>query len=155
MAFIDWDDTYSVNFAQIDQQHQRLFDMINQLHVATTRQRTQSTVTGDAQERETIASVVRELATMADVLDELLSYVYYHFSAEENLMLARSYPDYAAHKSAHTRFNERVLTFKQDFDEGGALCSSEIVEFLRDWLTNHILIVDKKLGRFLNEENRN
>lgn len=154
MAFIEWDDTYSVNFAQIDQQHQRLFDMINQLHVATTRQRAQGTVTGDGQEQETIASVVRELATMADVLDELLSYVYYHFSAEENLMLARSYPDYAVHKSAHTRFSERVQTFKQDFDEGGAVSSGEIVEFLKDWLTNHILIVDKKLGRFLSEKDR-
>jgi hemerythrin len=28
----------------------------------------------------------------------------------------------------------------------------EIVQFMKDWLTRHILVVDRKLGKFLNEK---
>lgn len=152
MAFVEWDSTYSVNFAQIDRQHRRLFGMINQLHKAMTWQPTQGPATSGASAPEPLASVVHELATMAEVLDDLLDYMCYHFSVEEKLMLARSYPEYAVHKAAHTQFDERVQAFKRGFDAGEALRSTEIVQFLKDWLTRHIQVVDKKLGRFLNQE---
>ena len=142
MTFVQWNDTYSINVAEVDRQHQQLFDLINELHEAMMEERT----------RHTMATVVHELDTMATVLKELMDYTSYHFSTEENYMVEHAYPECDVHKAAHSQFIERVQAFKQDFDGGQALHSVEIVEFIRDWWRSHILVVDKKLGAFLNEK---
>ena len=142
VMFIQWDDTYSINVAKVDQQHQRLFELINELHTAVTKSRVQPETT----------TVVRELATMATVLSELMDYTSDHFSTEENYMVTHAYPEYDVHRIAHGRFTERVQAFQRDFDDGRALRSMEIVEFIKDWWQRHILVVDKKLGVFLNEK---
>ncbi|MBN2562680.1 MAG: hemerythrin family protein [Phycisphaerae bacterium] len=140
--FIEWNDTYNINVAEVDQQHQRLFDLINELHEAMTESRVQPEAT----------TTVHELTTMTDVLEELMDYTSYHFSTEEGHMTTRAYPEYGVHKSAHGQFIERVQALQRDFDSGRALHSMEIAEFIRDWWQRHILVVDKKLGVFLNEK---
>ena len=142
MTFVQWSDAYSINVAEVDRQHQQLFDLINELHEAMTEARIERTMT----------TVVRELGTMATVLRELMDYTSRHFSMEQNHMVAHGYPEYAAHKNAHMQFTERVQAFKRDFDGGQALRSMEIVEFIGDWWQRHIIGVDKKLGAFLNEK---
>jgi hemerythrin len=123
MAFCEWDDLYSIELAEADQQHRKLFDLINQLH-----------------------------GTIASVLDELVEYTEYHFATEERFMVEYEYPARAAHEAAHKHFVGRILKFKRDLHDGGALRSVEIIEFLRDWLQNHILTRDKELGAFLKKE---
>lgn len=142
MTFIEWNDDYSINLAEVDRQHQQLFNLINELHEAMMAGRIECTMT----------TVVHELATMVTVLKELMNYTSYHFSTEENYMVAHAYPECDAHRGAHRQFVERVQAFKRDFDDGQALHPVEIVEFIRDWWRSHILVVDKKLGAFLNEK---
>ncbi len=139
MAFCEWDDSYSVEVPKADRQHQRLFDLINQLHESIAKDEPEATVD----------SVVDELDTIESVLDELVDYASHHFSTEESYMLEYAYAAYASHKAAHEHFVQRVCTFQRDFEEGRALCSIEIIRFLKDWLENHIRTFDKQLGIFL------
>ena len=62
MAFFEWDDNYSVGVAEIDQQHQRLIGLINELHEAMTQ----------GSSRNALVSAIDELDTMASVLDALV-----------------------------------------------------------------------------------
>ena len=142
MAYIEWHDAYRIDVAEIDRQHQWLFDLINELHEAATESRAENTTT----------SVVAELATMGAALSELIDYTSYHFAAEEKVMRGREYPAYEAHKLAHAELIDRVRGFKRKFDAGEALYSMEVVRYLSHWLKDHILVVDKKLGAFLNTE---
>jgi len=96
--------------------------------------------------------VVHEMATMADVLEELMDYTSYHFLTEENYMVEYAYPEYDVQRTAHGQFIERVEAFQRDFDNGRAVHSMEIVEFIRDWWLSHILVLDKTLGVFLTEK---
>jgi hemerythrin len=142
MAFCEWDDSYSVNVPEADRQHQRLFALINQLHEGMINTRNEATVD----------YAVDELDTIESVLEELLDYTVHHFSTEERYMLEHAYPGYPAHRKAHRHFVERVWRFQRDFEQGQAICSIEIIEFLRDWLENHICTLDRRLGVFLGAE---
>ena len=74
MAFIDWADSYSVNVAEMDKQHQQLVSLINELHRAMMAARVESTL-------ETVAD---EVASMGKTLQELIDYTSYHFATEES-----------------------------------------------------------------------
>lgn len=142
MTFFPWSIRYNVGVPAIDEQHMRLVDLINALHEAATWNN----------EHNTIPSTIDELETMDEVLVALIDYTSSHFSFEERCMVQHSYPDYEEHKHAHTEFIRRIRQYRRDFDNGSALRSSEMMRFLRDWLTTHILGLDKKLAVFLNEK---
>jgi len=142
MAFIEWNDDYRITFAELDEQHRQLFDLINKMYEAMMAGRSERTMT----------TVVHEMATMADVLEELMDYTSYHFLTEENYMVEYAYPEYDVQRTAHGQFIERVEAFQRDFDNGRAVHSMEIVEFIRDWWLSHILVLDKTLGVFLTEK---
>ncbi len=59
------------------------------------------------------------------------------------------YEDSPTHKNEHKKFVDTVGDFKKKFDSGNAVISVEIMNFLRDWLTNHIMKTDKKFGQAL------
>ena len=141
MAFFEWDESFSVGVAELNRQHQRLIDLINELYEATQQ----------GQDRNRLTSAVDELETMAAVLDQLIDYSNYHFAMEERYMVEFAYPEYEEHKRAHGEFVNRSEAFRRDFDEGTALLSMEIMQFLQNWWKDHIVDVDKKYGPLLNE----
>jgi hemerythrin-like metal-binding protein len=131
MALITWTGMFSVGVAEIDNQHKKLVELINQLNDAM-----QAGKGNDA---------------LGKVLNELVNYTVYHFGYEEKLMGQHHYDDSPAHKNEHAKFIATVGDFKKKFDSGNAVISTEIMNFLRDWLTNHIMKTDKKLGQGLNK----
>lgn len=130
MPLITWNDSLSVNVQEIDSQHKRLVELINQLHDAMSQGRG------------------REV--MGKVLDGLISYTRTHFAYEERLMAARAYPSLAQHKAEHDALTKQVLDLQSQFLAGQAVLTLQVMKFLKDWLSNHILEVDKKLGAYLN-----
>ncbi len=131
MALIKWNDGLSVDVAMIDKQHQKLIDMINELHDAM-RQGKGSAVLGR-------------------ILNGLISYTDSHFKTEEKYFDQFGYPDTEAHKKAHEAFVRKVSDFRDGFEQGRTGLSIEIMNFLSDWLRQHIQGVDKKYGPFFNE----
>ncbi len=131
MAYLTWDEKYSVGIREIDLQHKKLVEMINGLHDAMKE--------GKGKD------------VLARVLQELVNYAGSHFATEEKHMTNFNYPGYLAHKSEHEKFVKQVLDFKKDFDSGKAAMTLEVMNFLKNWLLNHISGTDKKYGPFFNE----
>ncbi len=137
MGFFEWDPKLSVGIAEIDQQHKKLIGLISILNEGMR-----------PSEDDMLRSAVKELTAQASVINEMVDYSKYHFSTEEKYMRKYAYPDYEEHKSEHESFIREVQIFKNDFDNGKVVLSTQIMEFLKKWLSNHILSTDKKYEPF-------
>ncbi|MFA5903619.1 MAG: bacteriohemerythrin [Desulfobacula sp.] len=130
MAIIKWDDGFSVNVAKLDQQHQKLISMNNELNEAM----------GKGKGKDVLGKIV----------NGLIDYTLTHFKTEEDYFKQFRYPETDSHKKEHIAFVRKVSEFKEGFENGKLSLSIEIMTFLSDWLRNHIKIIDKKYSRFLN-----
>jgi hemerythrin len=129
MALITWNDSYSVNVKEMDDQHRKLIDIINQLHDAM--------------------KVGQGKDVIGKVLSGLTDYTRRHFTSEENLMKAHGYPGYEEQKKSHNQLVIQILDIQKKF-EAGTLLSQEVLTFLKNWLINHIQGMDQKYGPHLN-----
>ena len=130
-TLIKWDDSLSVQVEQIDQQHRKLVDLINELFTALKSGKG-SEVTGQ-------------------ILDSLVDYTQYHFREEEKLMALHSYPDLDRHRELHAELIDKVSDFKRKLADGKVSISSDLFNFLKSWLIFHIKKQDKAYGPHLNE----
>lgn len=131
MALITWSEKYSMELKEIDDQHKVLVGMINELHDAMKQ----------AKSKEISLKIINKMA----------EYTKFHFSTEEKYMQRFEFPDYTEHKLEHERFVEKVLTFKEDYENGKAGVSYEILNFLKEWLVGHIQLTDKKYASLFKE----
>ena len=132
MALIEWNDNLSVNIAEIDKQHRRLVDMINELNDAM--------------------KLGKGNAVLGKIINGLIDYTATHFGTEEKYFKTFGYPDAESHKKEHADFVSKVSEFKSGFNKGKLSVSVEVMRFLSQWLQNHIKVIDKKYGPFLNEK---
>ena len=127
----EWNATFATNIAKFDSEHRSLFTMVNDLHEAMQQKRSRQAV--------------------GSVLNRLIDYTAKHFAGEEESMQKTGYPDFAAHKREHEKLVEQALALKARFDAGEPLHAQTVIEFLQNWLVNHIQGVDKKYGPHLNK----
>ncbi|MGA7826620.1 MAG: bacteriohemerythrin [Geobacteraceae bacterium] len=130
MAYIDWTEEFSVNVREIDAHHKKLLDYINILH--------QSLLDNKGAEAQKIT------------VNGMVDYTDFHFTAEEKLMLRHNYPQYQKHKLEHGKFTEMALDLQQRTNDAGFVLTLEILNFLKNWLQDHILIRDKEFSRHFN-----
>ena len=129
MKLIEWNDSFSVNNETIDKQHKGLFELLNGLSTEFDEQ--------------------KEKRLLETTIEKLLDYTKYHFSTEEYLMRQADYPDYEKHKGEHEIFVKKVKDFLSNFIDGKEALTSNIIEFLMEWIKNHISQTDKKYTPFL------
>jgi hemerythrin len=132
MPIIVWNDTLSVQVAEIDRQHQKLVDMINGLHEAML----------GGKSKDVLGTLVAELAGYATT----------HFGTEEAYFQKFGYPQAAAHKKEHAGFVKKVSDFQSDFAQGRLMLSMDVMNFLKDWLVNHIQGTDQKYSAFFHAQ---
>jgi len=77
------------------------------------------------------------------ILEKLVKYTHEHFAREEIIWKEGHYVDLERHKQQHAELLHTVADFKTKYDKGAAVITLEVMQFLRDWLTNHIMKVDK------------
>ena len=130
---IPWHDSYKVGIDTIDAQHQHLFEIADTLYAA---------ITSDTPPTK---------GAVKALLDQCADYVKLHFSHEEDLMAATTYPASAGHKSAHITFTTAVMNVVKDFTAGKEIDLEELYAFIADWLVEHIIRVDRSLGTYLNK----
>ena len=61
------------------------------------------------------------------------------------------YPNAAAHKEAHAKLLENARALKEQHDAGATMMSLEVIEFLKDWVTDHIKGDDRQYAAFFAE----
>jgi len=122
---IVWSNSYSVNVAVMDQEHQRLVDIVNNLYAAMRSGRGKDVI--------------------GSILDELINYTKTHFAHEERLMKESGYDGFDEQKRSHESLLSQVVEIQAKFKAGTAL-SQEVLSFLKSWLVNHIQGLDKRYG---------
>jgi len=128
MPFIGWNDDLSVGVGMFDDDHKKLIDFINKLHVGL--------LAGEG------------ISAMSFILDGLVDYTRVHFKREEDQMVKHGYPAYAEHKGEHEALVAKVASFQGQYKNGKAAFSLELMSFLRDWLVKHIQGSDMKYRDF-------
>ena len=127
-----WNDRLVTGLTDIDEQHKKLVRLINTLHRAM-KSRSGAEESGK-------------------ILSELRDYTVYHFGFEEKLFDKYGYPGTGDHKVIHTKLVEKVTGFHRDFQKGKAGLSMELMDFLCDWLKDHILKTDMAYVPYLKEK---
>ena len=124
MALFTWHHKYSVNNDELDNHHKKLFAIFNKLYESCL----------DKDNNTNIGPIV----------EELVSYVNYHFVAEEKYMKSIGYKDINKHISEHWFFKDRICKQQHVKDINDIVVSKELVLYLWNWLINHVMIEDKK-----------
>jgi len=132
MAYIEWNDSYSVGVKEMDDQHKKLVAMVNQLHDAMK--------TGQAS-KEAPA-----------ILKGLVDYTHYHFEAEEKMLEKAVYPGFLNQQKLHKALFAQVEQYQADLGTKSLTIGVKLSEFLKEWLMTHISVEDKKYGKFMNEK---
>ena len=135
MAYFEWKEEYSVGIEKLDGQHKEIVTHLNSLYQALK----------EGKGKEALDSI----------LNGLVQYTKKHFTTEESLLKLYKYPGYDEHKQKHQKMTEHVIKLKQQFDSGDISSPIQITNFLKDWLSKHIVGTDKAYGPFLNEKGVN
>ncbi len=127
---IVWDDgKMSVKISEIDKQHKALVNLINNLFDAIK----------DGKSNQIFDKLITDL----------IKYTEFHFATEEKYFTQFAYPETKAHKGKHHEFIDTVMRFKKEFDSGKTGLTVGVLDFLRDWLTKHILGDDQRYSAYL------
>ncbi|MCG1011647.1 hemerythrin family protein [Tepidanaerobacter sp. GT38] len=126
---IKWKDEYKIGIAEIDEQHKKIFDIANEAYELLKDE-----FSYDKYDR------------IIELLEELKNYAKFHFSYEEDYMLSIKYKGYFSQKVAHDNFVEKINSYDlNDIDENQDQYILEILDFVVDWISKHILVSDKQI----------
>ncbi len=127
---IIWSDDFSVGHEKLDQQHFKIVSFINELIDRP------------------------EIKTQSEALDcirQMLAYSVEHLEYEEKLLSENNYPDSVSHSVVHQFYVKKVENFlKMSFLNNNDF-KFEVLDFLKEWWTYHILEEDMKYRPFLAE----
>lgn len=133
---IYWDETYNIGIKEIDDQHQRLFEILQDLNLAMMKGRAKYHI--------------------QETLSQLADYTYYHFDFEEQIMEKFKYPRMGGHVEEHQRFRKELATQILKFNEGNTLVNVDTYMQIRDWILSHVTDhtqgYDQALGHFLRQK---
>ncbi len=126
---------YKTGIELIDNEHKHLFDIIGEVNALITN--------------ELLHDKYDEIVHL---LDELRDYTKFHFSDEEEYMKRIHFPGLEAQKRAHNAFVDKLMDidFKtlEEIDDNQQGYLLELVDFLAEWLINHILKMDTQIGSY-------
>jgi hemerythrin len=129
MAFFNWEDHFNVGIREIDTQHQKLVQMLNELYEAMKAGKGNDAV--------------------GKILNGMIQYTVSHFATEERYMKLHGYPDFDTHKKEHDSLTKQVSDLQEQFKTGQAALSMKVGNFLKSWLINHISGTDMKYAPLL------
>jgi hemerythrin len=129
LGYFIWDIKYSVQIPWVDGQHKKIISAINRLAEAMEDGRTGQMIAG--------------------ILEDLADYSRTHFSAEEAMLVRYGYPALTEHRQQHEAYIVKIQEFKNRLRGGEEQLSLKILDFLKQWLSAHILVEDMKYIAFL------
>jgi hemerythrin len=132
MALIKWTAEYELGVASIDAQHKHLVDIVNRFDESLQKG--------------------KGSRVMNEILNELVGYTQEHFADEEKIMSQAGYEHLKQHQAQHRQLLQKVERFQFEFNGEGRRVTSDVQDFLRYWLSSHILKDDKAFVRSRQQE---
>ena len=130
MALMPWSDELRLGIGKIDEQHHWLVDRINALH-------------------DELARPAPDRKVMGEILESLVDYTMNHFIVEEEMFQRYGYPQYDDHRAEHNGFTGKIVKLLEKFEAGAADVGADTMTLLKEWLTHHIMVVDKAYTPYL------
>jgi hemerythrin-like metal-binding protein len=121
---VEWDESYSVGIDTFDNHHKKLFELLNGLSRISDKGETGSEV-------------------VSKTLKELLNYTEYHFGEEEKALGECGHSDLHIQKEEHEYFANKVKGYCTFYLAGTEPLAMDVVEFLHEWLSDHIKEKDR------------
>jgi hemerythrin len=121
---LEWESKYSVGVEEIDNQHKNMFATINELLDAISSNTTQDHID--------------------HIIDSLVKYKIYHFATEEKYFKEFNYDGAEDHIKRHEEFNEKLIALEKEYPVHTLESAYKLIDFLEDWLINHLMVVDQR-----------
>jgi len=86
---------------------------------------------------------------VSKAMNDLIAYTGEHFAREETEMERIQYVAALAHRAEHAQLLKQLGELKGMLDAGGRMNTPAVADFLSQWLRDHILRMDMKLGAIL------
>ena len=129
MAVIAWKTIYETGIVAFDNEHKALVAEINKLYEAIRDKRGEE--------------------VLGEILVMLEAYTVEHFQHEEKLMAEYQFPGLEEHQRVHKELIDAVQDLKKRVTSGTEELAQELLKFLKVWVLEHIVNVDKKYAAFL------
>jgi hemerythrin len=129
---IAWNQSYSVNVEVLDDQHRKLFDIVNQV----------------------IDIYESGSGDLLAAINDLIHYLSVHFHQENMVMMNANYPGLLTHSKQHQQFTEKIEEFLKGYAKGDRDLGFKMVAYLKDWVRDHTTTADLQYGKYLIEHTR-
>ncbi|WP_081608886.1 bacteriohemerythrin [Paramagnetospirillum caucaseum] len=132
---VQWGSQFSVGIVAIDEDHRKLFTMIDELRGMAVRQAHPDDI--------------------EFLLERMIDFAAYHFRREEALLEGNGYPEFSGHKANHDRFANEATAVLNDWRAGrrdGVTAS--FADSIEAWLVEHVMKEDMAYKDFLGERFR-
>lgn len=126
--YVPWSKGLETGIRRFDDEHKQLIRLLNQMYVGINEG--------------------KGAQFMEEVLNELVEYTVYHFSDEEEEMQKHGYPNYEQHKKEHGKLLDEVSNFIEKYKQGDVTIGLDMMDFLKDWVSQHIMRSDMKYADF-------
>ncbi|MDR3596556.1 hemerythrin family protein [Clostridium sp.] len=122
---------YKIGVEHIDEQHKKLFELADKAYMLLKDEFT-----------------IDKYDKIVEILNELKEYTIFHFKSEEEYMESINYKRMFTQKIEHDKF---IKTLEEidltHLDQNQDKSLAKMLEFLNEWLTEHILKNDKLIGQ--------
>jgi len=132
-----WNKALELGIEEVDNQHKKLIELTDHVY-----------------------ELIKEAKEGLDCYDQIVSvfkeledYAVYHFKYEEEILAKKGFLQLIEHKKAHDDFIKKLSTYsfeEMDYNQLESLHS--ILDFLLEWVSNHIMVLDKQYISTLKDE---
>lgn len=130
MAMYEMKPEYYTGIIFIDEEHKKLFAIANTAYELLMNE-----------------FIPDKYDYIMEVIEELRSYTRYHFEHEETYMNSIKYKRLLSQKVAHDDFIEKINSYDDEIvDEKQRESLFELLDFLTNWLIEHIYKQDKLIA---------
>ncbi|WP_160691115.1 bacteriohemerythrin [Clostridium sp. C2-6-12] len=133
MAF-KWKEEFNLNIEEIDKQHKKLMEIGKRAYDIA--------IIDDGYDR---------YDEIMEIIDELLEYTKYHFEYEEKMLKEYNYVHVHEQEEEHSFYIYKIksIASRDDIDENQRKIVLEVIDFLSEWISKHIMIADREYAVYL------
>ncbi len=132
---LEWNDEYCTGVEKVDEQHRKLFALLNDL---------EQMITQGIDSGSNVDNLLTSLATDAQT----------HFSFEENCMMRYNCPVARENKESHDQFLSNFRSFLNEYKAKGSSASllKKLHKTAESWMVSHICDIDIHLKSCVRKE---